>query len=190
LRAVRIDYNRRVRRYRPLAILLSSALSLSALAAVAFPVTVETLARQADAIVEGTVESRESFWAEDRRHIYTLITVRRTEAWKGTTPDEVHVQVPGGRVGGLGQAVDAAPTFDDGEEVVLFLARGTPGRWTVHGLGLGKFRVVGGHAEPSIQGISFTDDSVAAGERRVGSMSLQELKRRVMSTLQVPARSP
>ncbi len=153
-----------------------------ALAALARPVSVEALAREADAVVQGRVEKRESRWAADGRHIYTLVTLRTTSVWRGSAPERVVVRVRGGEVGDVGQRVDAEATFSEGEQVVVFLARDRGGNWRVHGMGLGKFRVEAGRASPSFHGMSFTKGTVPAGERLVESMPLEELERRVRST--------
>jgi hypothetical protein len=154
-------------------------LAQPAWAAMAQPVSVETLTRQSDAVVRAKVEKQKSYWTADGRRIYTLVTLSRSAVWKGAVPERLVVQVPGGQVGDLVQRVDAAPTFSDAGEVVLFLARGAGGRWKVREMGLGKFAVQEGQAHPSAGSIEFTKGDVPAGERLVESMSLQELKSRV-----------
>ncbi len=166
---------------RSLLALFLFLLALPALAALARPVSVETLAREADAVVEGTVESRVSRWADDGRHIYTLVTLRASRVWRGSAPAQVVLRVPGGVVGDIGQHVDAAAEFSDGERVVVFLKREDGGRWLVHGMGQGKFSVTSGLARPSLRDFTFTQESVAAGERRVEAMPAEELERRVRS---------
>jgi hypothetical protein len=165
-----------VRATAVLALLLSGE---PALAALAPPVTVEALARQADAVVRGKVEKRESRWAEDGRHIFTFVTVHVRKVWRGEAPERVVVRVPGGEVGDVGQRVDAAPAFDDGEEVVLFVNREDGDTYRVHGLGLGKFRVEGAEARPDLRRFTFTEGVVPPAERRVEAMPLEELERRV-----------
>jgi hypothetical protein len=161
-----------------LAMLLLFAAAPAA-AAVAPPVTVEALAREADAVVRGKVVRRESRWAADGRHIFTFATVRVGAVWRGSAPERVTVRVPGGEVGEIGQRVDAAPEIEDGEEVVLFLASEDGGTYRVHGLALGKFRVKGGEARPGLGNITFTKGLIPAGERRVETMPLDELEWRV-----------
>ena len=143
------------------------------------PVSVEALARQADAVIQARVEGRESRWSDDRRHIYTLVTLRTLGTWKGAPPDRLVVRVPGGEVGDIGQRVDAAATFDQDEQVVVFLTRDGAGAWRVHGMGLGKFHVEAGQASPSLAGITFAKGSPPAGERIVETMPVDELERRV-----------
>ncbi len=153
-----------------------------ALAALARPTSVEELAREADAVVRGRVEARESRWSGDGMRITTRVTVRVGEVWRGSALQRVVVRVPGGVVGDVGQKVDAAPEFSDGEEVVVFLARHPSGDFEVRGLALGKFRVEGPRARPSLDGLDFAPGRVPAGERRVEAMPLEELRRRAGST--------
>lgn len=151
----------------------------AAAAAVARPATVEQLAREADAVVEGRVVGMESRWAPDGRHVVTRVTVRVSRVLRGTAGAEVALEVPGGTVGGFGQRVDAAPSFQPAEEVVVFLRRVPGGRSVVHGLAQGKFRVVAGEARPGLESWAFTPEALPAGERRAEPMPLDELERRV-----------
>ncbi len=159
--------------------LLLAVLAAPAAAAVARPTSVEALARGADAVVRGRVEARESRVAEDGRHVYTLVTVRVAEVWRGAAPDRLVLRVPGGEVGRFGQRVDAAPVFEDREEVVVFASRDRAGGFQVHGLALGKFRVEGATARPDLGGFRFVEGRLPAGERPVEAMALDELRRRV-----------
>jgi hypothetical protein len=164
---------------RALLVLVLLLAAAPAAAAVAPPVTVENLAREADAVVRGKVQRRVSRWSEDGRHIFTLVTVRVGAVWRGSAPGRITVRVPGGEVGEVGQITDAAPEFADGEEVVLFLAREDGDTFRVHGLALGKFRVAKGEARPDLGHITFTKGLIPAGERRVETMPLDELEWRV-----------
>ena len=147
-------------------------------AAVFLETSVESVARASDAVVRGQVVSRSSFFTQDRRTILTEVVVEVAEAWKGTPGERVRVIVPGGRVGDLAQRVDAAPGFADGEEVVVFLSR-RGDFFELNGLAIGKFRVEGGEAVPELGNILFQGPAVKAGERRVGAMPFEELRRRV-----------
>jgi hypothetical protein len=160
----------------PLMLLLAAT---PAAAAVALPVTVEALARQADAVVRGKVEKRESRWAEDGRHIFTFVTVRVGRVWRGEAPGQVVLRIRGGEVGDTGQRVDGEAVFGDGEEVVVFLVREDGGTFRVHGLGLGKFKVEGGEAKPDLGHFTFKRGLVPPEERQVEAMPIAELERRV-----------
>ncbi|HZY03259.1 MAG TPA: hypothetical protein VFF02_07135 [Anaeromyxobacteraceae bacterium] len=164
---------------RPAAALLALLHAGAAAAAVARPTTVEQLARESDAVVQGRVVARESRWAPDGRHILTRVTVRVSRVIRGSAGAEVTLEVPGGEVGGFGQRVDAAPSFQPGEEAVVFLRRTAAGRTVVHGMGQGKFRVQDGEARPDVEGWTFVPEPIPAGERRAERMPVAELERRV-----------
>mgnify|MGYP006268513889 CR=1 FL=1 len=164
---------------RTAAALASLLLAGAAAAAVARPATVEQLSREADAVVQGRVVGMESRWAPDGRHIVTRVTVRVSRVLRGSAGAEVALEVPGGSVGGYGQRVDAAPSFQAGEEAVVFLRRIPGGRSLVHGMAQGKFRVEGGEARPDLEGWAFVPEALPAGERRAERMPLPELERRV-----------
>ncbi len=166
---------------RRIALTVLLLVAAPALASLARPVTVEALARESDAVVRGTVERRESHWTGDRLRIYTLVTVQVASAWRGSAPGRGVVRVPGGEVGDVGQWVDAAPTFADGEEVVLFLSRHPSGDFEVRGMRQGKFRVESGMARPGLEGVAFGAAPPVPGERRAEAMPLDELERRVRS---------
>jgi hypothetical protein len=144
-----------------------------------FPETsVEEVARASDAVVRGRVERRASLASRDGRTFRTEVEVTVSSAWKGTPGPRVRVVVPGGAVNGLVQRVDGAPTFAEGEEVVLFLSR-RGDFWQVSGLALGKYRVAADRAVPDLSGVVLAPAAVAAGERAVAEMSLLELRARV-----------
>lgn len=152
-----------------------------AAAAVALPATVEQLAREADAVLRGRVERLESRWAADGRHIQTLVTLRTGRVLRGAAADRVVLRVAGGEVGEVGQRVDAAPLFEEGEEAVVFLRREARGTFLVQGMAQGKFRVEGGEARPDVSAFAFLPVELPRGERRVEAMPLEELEERVRS---------
>lgn len=74
--------------------------------------------------------------------VWTLSTFAVTEAWKGNPPSPFTVRLPGGELPGMRVAVEGAPRFDPGEDVVLFLLAGAAGRMNVVGWLQGTFRVL------------------------------------------------
>jgi hypothetical protein len=162
--------------------LLSAPLVLpaSARAATFIAQSVEETARTSDAVVRGTVVGTTSRWVGPR--IFTEVEIAVTSAWKGTPGRTVTVTVPGGAVGELAQRVDAAPEFTIGEDVVVFVQRAPRGNMLrVNGLAMGKYRVENGRATPGSEGAHFEGPPVAAGEKLVQPMTVDELERRVRS---------
>jgi hypothetical protein len=139
--------------------------------------TVERMTRSSDAVVRGRIEATAARATRDGR-IVTDVEISIAQAWKGAPERTVHVVVPGGVLPGIAMKVDAAPTFAPGEEVVVFLAR-RGAAYRVNGLAQGKFRVVGGEAQPGVGDAAVLPGEIAAGERQVGPMSVAELERRV-----------
>jgi hypothetical protein len=156
---------------------LPAAVPRPAAAATFVATTVEHVARTSDAVARGHVVRTEARTTKEGR-IVTDVEIAIDSAWKGTPEATVRVVVPGGRLPGIAARVDGAPTFAPGEDVVVFLARGEK-VWHVNGLALGKFRVVGGEARPSVDGAAVLPRALPSGEREVGTMPVAELERRV-----------
>jgi hypothetical protein len=157
---------------------LASAASPAAAATFVVP-SVEEMARTSEVVVRGRVVDVAARTAAGGR-IVTEVQVLVASAWKGAAESSVRFLVPGGRAGGLALRVDSAPTFASGEEVVLFLSRSGP-VWRVNGQALGKFHVEGSDARAAVDGARLLPGALAAGERRVGTMPVDELERRVRS---------
>jgi len=167
-----------MRRLAPLLVLL---LATPAVAATFIATSVEETARSSEAVVRGRVLSTASRFTRDGRGIVTEAEIGVDAVWKGEAAATVRVVVRGGRVGSIAQWVDAAATFEQGEEVVVFLAGGGGGGgvFRVMGQALGKYRVNGIEARPALGEEDVLPRPLAAGERAVGPMAVAELERRV-----------
>ena len=107
------------------------------------------LTRAVDTIVLGRVEALQSVITA-RGRIFTQVSVSPEELLKGgPAAGTITVRVPGGEVGGQRRVIHGAPSFQVGEEVLLFLSRGADGRLHTLYLAMGKFSVV---ADPSTGG--------------------------------------
>jgi hypothetical protein len=157
------------------ALLVSAA---PAAAATFVATSVEQAARASDAVVRGKVVSKAARMTADGSGIVTDVEIVVASAWKGAPDSTVRVTVRGGEVGSLGMKVDASPSFQEGEEVVVFLARRGE-RWHVAGHALGKFRVEGREVRPSSEGAHIVGRPLPRGERVVEPMSVEELEARV-----------
>ena len=152
-----------------------------ALGAEAAAVSVEGLARASDAVVRGQVRKITATLSPDGRRVFTLVDVDVATTWRGKSLGALRVIVPGGEAGGIGQRVDGAPAFGEGEEVVVFLHRAEAGGYRVAGLAQGKFSVAGMNAAPDLSRMRMVAEQVKPGERRAEGMSVAELERRVRS---------
>ncbi len=102
--------------------------------------SVEDLARQADTIVVGTVTQQESAWDAQHTAIHTDVTVAVERMLAGTPGDIVTLRVAGGIVEGMGMRTSNDPTFQDGEQVIVFLDTTTIPS-SVVGMQQGKFTI-------------------------------------------------
>lgn len=113
----------------------------TALATMFIPADLGELVSEARAIVHGRVVALEARWTDGRRGIETLVTVAADDYLKGRLGAEVTVRVPGGQVGHYRSFTIGAPSFVEGEEVVLFLDADGPAIPHLVGLSQGVFRV-------------------------------------------------
>jgi hypothetical protein len=85
-------------------------------------VPVEESVGNSDLVIRGRAADQWCEWSEDGRWIVTMIRVEVLETYGGhTNGDEVLVRVPGGAIDGVGLRVSDQPSFETGEEAVLFL---------------------------------------------------------------------
>ncbi len=97
------------------------------------------LARAAGAIVRVRCSATTSQWESGT--IWTFTDFDVLESFKGAPPQRIRVRVPGGRVGHLMATVEAAPQFQPGEEIVLFLEKTAAGDYGVTAWAEGTFRI-------------------------------------------------
>jgi len=100
------------------------------------------LARAAHVIVHGRVVSVQPQWADGRRGVETIVRLQASEYLKGDFGTEILIRVPGGELGRYRSVMPGAPTFREGDEVVLFLGASPPSLPYVLGLSQGVFRLV------------------------------------------------
>jgi hypothetical protein len=99
------------------------------------------LTTESGAVAHGRVVALESQWVEGRRAIETLVTLQVESYAKGDLGQSVTLRVPGGKLGPYRSVMLGAPTFAEGDEVVVFLAATGPAIPHLVGLGQGVFRV-------------------------------------------------
>jgi hypothetical protein len=149
------------------------------------PADIASLTAASDAVVHAQVVRTASAWAPGGGQIFTTVTLRPLETWKGEQEQELAVLLPGGAVGDLDQVVQGAATFRAGEEVVVFLKRRAAGVYAVERLALGKFAV--GAAAPSLPKRALRDRKglacVGCGPEEADDLSLDELRARVLGSL-------
>ncbi|MEK7830556.1 MAG: hypothetical protein AAB401_05680, partial [Acidobacteriota bacterium] len=97
----------------------------------------------ARAIVRGQVVSVVSGLDVQRDIVFTYITLRVQEVFKGKiVPGEIVIKEPGGIAGNRGSMIFGTPEFKTGEDVLLFLDTWADGSLRVHNWFLGKYSVI------------------------------------------------
>ena len=119
-------------------ILLSLAASHSP-AATLEQLSLEALARESTAIVQGRVTGERAVQAGPL--LYTLKTVSVARRWKGADSATEEVAVPGGRLGDQQQRFGGAPLLDRDTDYILFLWQGPSGRTQITGFSQGVCEV-------------------------------------------------
>ena len=152
------------------------------------PLSIETLAAKADAVVHGTVV-RMSCQRDDGGRIFTKVHLQIIEQVKGQQRGGTLVIVQGGGV--LGRRIARSPLqpkYRVGAEVVVFVMFNSRGEAVTLGLNQGKFDVA---RQPKTSlvtvrnpflGLAKRDDPRAVVKRALGQtkpLTLAELKRRV-----------
>jgi hypothetical protein len=87
------------------------------------PVTLDEKIKYADAIFRGTVLQNQCFRNPADQGIYTATLLQVDEVFKGRFPNMIKLVHRGGIVGNEGEYSDFSPTFNSGEERVIFLKR-------------------------------------------------------------------
>src|SRR5438094_9671018 len=95
------------------------------------PGDVASLTAASDAVVHAQVVRQTSAFGVGGGQIFTTVVLRPLETWKGEIESEIRILVAGGEAEGSSQIVQGSAMFSDGEEVVLFLHRRTPGVYSV-----------------------------------------------------------
>jgi len=156
----------------------------------------QTLTKNADVIAHGQVVALASQWASDRNGIDTVVTVLVSDYLKGNLGAQIVFRVPGGKIGRLRSVTAGAPAFEEGEDVIVFLAASGPAFPRIVGFNQGVFRVrvdqgSGARvvASPLLAGEVTTPTPLVRGDLSRAAVSLQQFQARVQSALQQEARS-
>lgn len=122
-------------------LLLTTSASL-AVATTVLDVPLAELAKDSPAIVEGVVTSQKTQWTKERR-LETLTTLRVTRSYKGKLPAHVVIKQHGGTLDGITHAIPGDATFEEGEEVLVFLEPSavTKGAFILVGMSATKFHI-------------------------------------------------
>lgn len=174
------------------ALVLVALLALSATSATVERLNLTQLTHSARAIVVGTVSEVTSFEAGDRSTIYTKITLDVSDNLKGARTGAYSFTQLGGVIGDRRVSVAGFPTFNPGQELLLFLNNDPSGTIATVGLGQGKFVVKTDETTGIKQVVNdvvglevIADGSLTTPETI--SMSLDDMKTKIRETLNTPS---
>ena len=107
------------------------------------PMSVEDLAKNSSAVIEGQAVESWTSWNAEHTRIYTYTRVKVSQALKGSQSDTVVVKQIGGSAGGYTQHVAGVQHMTNGEKAMLFLrpSEAHDGTMVVVGLMQGHFRI-------------------------------------------------
>src|SRR5215510_4393656 len=131
----------------------------------------QDLVKKAHTIVIGKVTGSSTYWSTDKKFILTDYTIEVDESMKGQAGRTVAVTTVGGKIDDLELYVSGMPSFQKGENAVVFVER-SGAYQTVVGLGQGKFTVTNGEVANRVSGLSFPDGRPASSLK----VPLQSLK--------------
>jgi hypothetical protein len=118
---------------------MSWAASREATAMVVVPATLPDVVASSPVIVHGRVTDVVGRLGDGG--IESVVTLAVLEPIKGTPGGLVVLRVPGGQVGRYRRVMVGAPTFERGDEVIVFLAGNGPSVPMPFGVGQGVYRV-------------------------------------------------
>ncbi len=119
------------------------------------------LTRNAQVIVHGRVVQVTPQWTEGRRRVVSVVSIDALEYLKGDFGPRFEIQVPGGTMGRYRSVMAGAPSFKEGQEVILFLAAQPPSLPYIVGFSQGVYRVM---ADPATGRAVVTPPALIAGE--------------------------
>lgn len=104
--------------------------------------SIDELVAASDAVVQGEVLQVHSYWNKSGRIIVTEALVRVTDTLAGKAPSVVILRTFGGTVEGYTVEAHGFPTFEKGQELLLFVDNQADGSAEVTGYRQGQYRIV------------------------------------------------
>jgi hypothetical protein len=156
--------------------------------------SLQELTRKAGKVLIGQCMAVESRWNAKGTLILTYSKFAVRESLKGSKGAEIVVITPGGTVGNKTQKVAGMPSYQAGQEALLFLEPVRGGGWQTLGMGQGKFQIRQNprtgvrEAIQSLQGLEFyaASGQDTAVEHTPSPIPLEKLIQRVREALPGP----
>jgi hypothetical protein len=170
--------------------LIGIALMVAILAAPALATTVvrlnlEQLVQRADLIVQGQVQSVYCQWDEERRLVFTYISIRVDEPLKGERRQWVLIRQVGGSMGTIRMSVAGVPQFKSGEMAIIFLKSQDDSTFQVVGMNQGLYEIVEDVAVSNVFGVDLFDSKTGQITKPLvgGRTPLEQLKTQIRELL-------
>jgi hypothetical protein len=165
--------------------LIASILSAPAFATTVARLNLEQLVQRADLIVQGHVETVYSQWDEERRLVFTYISIRVDEPLKGERRQSVLIRQVGGTVGTIQMSIAGAPQFKSGEMAIVFLKHQDDRTFQVVGMNQGLYKITGTFAVSNVVGADLFDSKTGEITRPLigGRAPLEQLKTKIRELL-------
>ena len=144
------------KRFLPFAILFSLLFTMFLHATTVQRLEFDDLVKKAQRIVIGKVRSSRTHWSDNGKLILTSYTIDVAETIKGQPGRTIEITAVGGKIGDLELFVSGVPSFEAGEDAVVFVEQ-SGAYQTVVGLGQGKFTVKNGEVSNNVHDLSFPD---------------------------------
>jgi hypothetical protein len=128
-------------RNRVLAMLLALGSIATLRATVIAPADLNELAASAQAIVYARIVDVRALVSDDRLRVESLVTAEAIGYVKGNLGRSIALRIPGGTVGAYKTIMVGAPSFEPGEEVILFLGTEASPQPYLVGFTQGVYRV-------------------------------------------------
>jgi len=164
-------------------------------ATVLAPIEFRQLVTTSPVIVHATVVDVRADWVDGRRAVETFVTVEAGDYLKGDLGPRVTFKVPGGQLGRYRTVFVGAPTFQTGDELVVFLKSDGPSYPFITGLSQGLFRVVADRASgqrlvtpPAVVGKPGVDERVVRGDVSRRPVPLDDFRALVRQMMRSPLR--
>jgi len=103
---------------------------------------IESLVEKSEVIVLGKVTVMHSEWNKNKSKIYTRVSIKVIENFKGSANDQtIVITHPGGEVDGVGELYSHMPKFTQDEEALIFAKRDKENNLIVTNGLEGKFQI-------------------------------------------------
>jgi hypothetical protein len=160
------------------ALMVWCALTGSTAAITVAPISFRQLVDESSVVVYGRVADVRGQWTDDRQGIDSLVRLDALQVIKGRAGEHVTFKTPGGEAGGRIHLLPGAPSFREGDLVLVFLGGGGAAYPRLVGLTQGVFRVM---PSPTTGALMVVSPPVEATHQAAGPIERGDPRRRALS---------